>query len=74
VDDVKMLSDHLDTSFGKAYGVLIPDMRVLARAIFVLDRDGILQHVEYVSEISEQVDYEAALAKAKELAGQTAAQ
>ena len=73
VDEVKMLSDHLDTSFGAAYGVLIPEMRLLTRAIFVLDREGVIQHVEYVPEISEHVDYEAALAKARELAGQTTA-
>ncbi len=69
VDHVRMLSDHLDTSFGQAYGVLIPDKRILTRAIFVLDADDVIRHVEYVAEVTEHVDYEAALAKAKELAG-----
>ena len=69
VDDVKMLSDHFDTSFGKAYGVLIPDKRFLCRAIFVLDADDVIQHVEYVAEVTDHVDFETALAKANELAG-----
>jgi len=68
-DDIKMLSDHLDTSFGKAYGVLIPDMRILARAIFVIDQNNVIRYVEYVSDLSNHPDYDTALAKAKELAG-----
>jgi thiol peroxidase len=71
IDDVKMISDHLDTSFGKAYGVLVPELRILTRAIFVLDRNNVIQYVEYVPEIGDHPDYEAALAKAKELVALT---
>lgn len=67
-DDIKMLSDHRDTSFGKAYGVLIPDMRILARAIFVLDPDNVIRYAEYVPDLSIHPNYEAALAAARELA------
>jgi len=68
VDRVKMLSDHRDGSFGNAYGTLIKDWRLESRAIFVLDQDGVLRHVEYVPEVSSHPNYDAALSKARELA------
>jgi len=69
VESVKTLSAHRCTKFGEDYGVLIqggPLDRCLARAIFVVGGDGTLKHVEYVSEIAEHPDYDAALAAAKE--------
>ena len=69
VDDVKMLSDHKDASFGRAYGTLLPDLRIECRAIFVLDRDGVIRYVEYVPEVTDHPNYDAALSVAKELAG-----
>lgn len=68
VDNVVMLSDHRGASFGTAYGTLIKEWRILSRAIFVVDANDVLQHVEYVKEVADHPDYEAALAKAKELA------
>ncbi|MDE3196989.1 MAG: thiol peroxidase [Acidobacteriota bacterium] len=65
LDHVKMLSDHKDASFGTQYGTLIKEMRLLSRAIFVLDPDNRLKHVEYVKEAADHPDYEAALAAAK---------
>lgn len=68
VDKVTCLSDHRTAEFGKSYGVLIeggPLDRCLARAIFVVDGNGVIQHVEYCAEIAEQPDYDAALAAAK---------
>lgn len=68
VDKVSCLSDHRTADFGKAYGVLIeggPLDRCLARAVFVVDGDGKLTHVEYCSEIAEHPDYDKALAAAK---------
>jgi thiol peroxidase len=68
VDKVVCVSDHRDGSFGKNYGVLIsggPLDRVLCRAIFVVGPDNKVKHVEYVKEITEQPNYEAALAAAK---------
>ncbi len=67
VDAVQTLSDHRDVSFGKAYGVLIKDLRLLARAVFVVDRDGIIQHVQLISEIAEEPDYAAVLDAAEKL-------
>jgi len=68
VANVKTLSAHRATKFGEDYGVLIqggPLDRCLARAIFVVDGHGKLKHVEYVKEITEHPNYEAALAAAK---------
>jgi len=65
LDHVKMLSDHKDASFGEHYGTLIKEMRILSRAIFVLDPRNRLKHVEYVREAADHPDYDAALAAAK---------
>ena len=68
VDKVKMLSDHRDASFGQAYGTLIKEWRILSRAIFVVGRDNVLRHVEYVKEVADHPNYDAALAAAKSAA------
>jgi thiol peroxidase len=67
IDNVKMLSDHKSGSFGMNYGTLIKELRIESRAIFVVDKDGVVQHVEYVKEVADHPDYESALKKAKEL-------
>lgn len=65
VDKVKMLSDHKSGGFGEAYGTLIKEWRMEARAIFVVGKDNTIKHVEYVKEVSEHPNYETALAAAK---------
>src|SRR5215472_13294715 len=65
VDNVKMVSDHRDGSFGQAYGTLIKDLRIMSRAIFVVDPQNQIRYVEYVKEMAEHPDYDAALAAAK---------
>jgi thiol peroxidase len=65
VDHVKMVSDHRDASFGQAYGTLIKELRILSRAIFVVGKDNVIKHVEYVKEVSEHPNYDAALAAAR---------
>ena len=68
VDKVTTASDHRDSSFGKNYGVLIeggPFDRVHARAVFVVGPDDKVKYVEYVSDIANHPDYDAALAAAK---------
>ena len=67
VDQVVTLSDHRQASFGQAYGVLIRELRLLARAVFVLDKDHIIRYIQIVREIAEEPDYEAVLAAAKRL-------
>jgi thiol peroxidase len=68
VDKIKMLSDHRSGSFGEHYGTLIKDMRIESRAIFVLDTDDTIKHVEYVKEVADHPNYETALAAARSLA------
>lgn len=68
VTRVQTFSDHRDASFGTAYGVLIKELRLLARAVFVVDREGIVRHAELVNEIANEPDYEAVLQAVKELA------
>lgn len=68
VDNITMLSDHREGSFGSSYGTLIKELRLDARAIFVVDEQGVVRHVEYVREIADQPDYDAALKVVEELA------
>jgi thiol peroxidase len=65
VDKVKMLSDHRDGSFGASYGTLIKELRIESRAIFVLDANNKVKHAEYVKEVADHPDYEAALSAAR---------
>ena len=67
VENVRTLSDHRDASFGTAYGVLVRELRLLARAVFVVDQEGIVQYTEIVKEIAEEPDYQAALDAVKKL-------
>src|SRR6202140_2472893 len=67
VDKIKMLSDHKAASFGEKYGTLIKELRIESRAIFVLDKDNTLKHVEYVKEVADHPNYEAALSAARSL-------
>jgi thioredoxin-dependent peroxiredoxin len=61
ISAVKTLSDHREASFGRAYGVLIEELRLLSRAIFIIDRDGIVRYVEYVPEVAQHPDYDRAI-------------
>ena len=63
-----MVSDHKTGSFGEAYGTLIKDLRILSRAIFVVDKDNKIRYVEYVKEVGDHPNYEAALEAAKAIA------
>lgn len=67
VDQVKTLSDHRTAEFGEKYGVLIKGLRLLARAIFVVDKAGVIQYLELVKEVGTEPDYDAALAAVKKL-------
>ena len=65
--NVRTLSDYRERSFGPAYGVLIQELQLEARAVFVLDKDNTLRHVEYVKEVAEHPNYESILAAVKKL-------
>jgi thiol peroxidase len=66
VENVRTLSDHREASFGKAYGVLIKELRLLARAVFVVDKEGVIRYIQTVKEVSNEPDYEAALKATRE--------
>jgi thiol peroxidase len=67
VERVITLSDHRDASFGMAYGVLIKELRLLARAVFVLDREGVVRYIQVVKELTQEPDYGAVLKAVKAL-------
>lgn len=67
LEDAITLSDHRDTSFGEAYGVLIEEVRLLARAVFVLDESNTIRYVEYLEEMTNHPNYDAALQAVKDL-------
>jgi thioredoxin-dependent peroxiredoxin len=58
VEKVKTLSDHWQAAFGQAYGVLIKELRLLARAVFIVDGAGTVQYVQLVKEVASEPDYE----------------
>jgi thiol peroxidase len=61
VSRVVSLSDHKHRTFGKAFGVELPELGILARAVFVADKNGNVVHVDYVTEVADEPDYAAAL-------------
>ncbi|WP_339233465.1 thiol peroxidase [Oceanobacillus sp. FSL W7-1281] len=61
IENVETLSDHRSVDFGEKYGVLIEELRLLARSIFVVDENNKITYVEYVSEVSDHPDYDAVL-------------
>jgi len=61
IDRVKAYSDHRDASFGSAYGVLIRELRLLARSIFIIDKGDVVRYREIVPELTTHPDYDKAL-------------
>ena len=69
VKAVQTLSDHREMAFGRAYGVWIKPLRLLARAVFVIDVSGVIRYSQLVDEVSDEPDYQAALAAVRAVAG-----
>ena len=67
VSKIQTLSDHRDAQFGLAYGVLIKELRLLARALFLVDQKGILRYTQLVKEITNEPNYEEILSELKKL-------
>ncbi|MCL4481033.1 MAG: thiol peroxidase [Bacteroidetes bacterium] len=67
LENIKTISDHKDLDFGQKYGFWIKELRLLARGTVVIDKSGIVRYVEYVSEVTHEPNYEAALAVVKKL-------
>jgi thiol peroxidase len=67
IDKVYAYSDHRDASFGNAYGVLINELRLLARSIFIIDKSDVIRYAEIVPELTNHPDYDKALGALKKL-------
>ncbi len=67
IENVEVLSDHRDLSFGNQYGCHVKELRLLSRAVFVVDAEGVVRYVEYVPEIAQHPDYDSALNALKAL-------
>jgi thioredoxin-dependent peroxiredoxin len=67
IDKVITLTDHKETDFGLKYGFLMDEMRMLARGIVVIDKDGTVRYVEYVKEVGTEPDYDKAFEAVKNL-------
>jgi len=67
IENLQTLSDHKDVAFGQAYGVLIEELRLLARSVWVIDAEGTIRYVELVKEIASEPNYDAALEAVAEL-------
>ena len=67
VENVVTLSDHRDAGFGQDYGLLIKGLRLLARAVYVVDREGVVRYVQLVKEVADEPDYDEILAEVKKL-------
>jgi len=68
IDRVKTLSDHREASFGNAYGVLIKELRLLARSIFIIGKDDVIAFKQIVPEVTDHPDYESAVGMIKKMA------
>ena len=69
-EDIKAMqsgSDYMDRSFGTRWGVLIDELKILARAVFVLDAKGVVQYAQVVTEVASEPDYDAAIAAIQKL-------
>jgi len=67
IDRVITLSDYRDRSFGTSYGVLVDELKLLSRSIFVLDRNNTIRYIQHVPEITQEPDYAAVLEAARQL-------
>jgi len=65
VDNLMTLSDHRDAEFGRAFGVLIKELRLLARAVFVVDAEGVIRYKQVVNELTNEPDYDSAIRAAE---------
>ena len=67
IDKAEIVSDYKDREFGDKYGFLIDELKLLTRGIVIIDKEGTVQYVEYVPEVTDEVNFEKALEEAKKL-------
>lgn len=65
IDAVTTLSDHRDMSFGAAYGLIIKELRLLTRAVLVVDKQGVITYLQIVPEVAHEPNYDAVIAAAR---------
>ena len=73
VTNLRSASDYQDRSFGRNWGMLIEELKILARDTFVLDKDGKVVYAELVKEVAEEPNYDAALESAQTAGGLSSA-
>ncbi|MEJ2182015.1 MAG: thiol peroxidase [Nitrospirota bacterium] len=66
---LKAFSDHREASFGTAYGVLMKELRLLARSVFVVDKDDVIRYVQIVPEMTDDPDFRAAMEALRPVSG-----
>ncbi len=69
IDRIKVLSDYQERDFGLKYGVLIKELKLLTRSVWIVDKDGIIRYKQIVPEVTNEPDYDAAMNALKEVAG-----
>lgn len=67
IENLEMVSDYKEREFGEKYGFLIDELKLLARGVVVVDREGTISYVEYVPEVTNEVNFDAALEAVKKL-------
>jgi thioredoxin-dependent peroxiredoxin len=67
IDKVKTLSDHREAAFGNGFGVLIKELRLLARAIFVVDKQGVVRYIQLVKEMTTEPNYDEVITAVRKL-------
>ncbi|WP_297790361.1 thiol peroxidase [uncultured Anaerococcus sp.] len=67
IKNLEMVSDYKEREFGNKYGFLIDELKLLTRGIVIVDKEGVIQYVEYVPEVTNEVDFATALAEVKKL-------
>lgn len=65
IENALTLSDHRDLDFGQKYGFVMKELRLLARGVVVINKNGVIEYVEYVPEVTNHPDYDKAIAAAK---------
>ncbi len=73
ISSLKTLSDYREGSFGRAYGVLVKELRLHSRAIFIIDRTDTIRYAEYLKEVGSHPDYDRAIESLKNILGQAVA-
>ena len=69
VDRIQTVSDHREVSFGTNYGLLVKELRLLARAVVIVDANDVIRYVQIVPEMSHEPDYDDAIAALKKVVG-----